>query len=207
MLPCGRAKTNTRSVSNDHVIERMQLWNAGLILFYGAGLGADGMCGGLVMFGVTMRGCGSSRHRIHSLKSTLRRFSFFLSRFDSSLSPPMQQRSGVASTSGRHPVSIGGAVSNAHPVTLSRGASPAFDAAVIGGRRGSVCCGSSQSVRFRLQFDPLDHGTSEEARFSQPAAESSVVGGAADEGGVSSSPPPRDYWKHDQPGEVRVFNR
>ena len=136
-------------------------------------------------FGVTRKGCGSAKHR-----------------FESSLLLPMQ-RSGVTSTSGRHPASIGG--SGAHPVTLSR---REFDsAAALGGlRRGSVCCGSSQSVRFRLQFDPLDHGTSEEARFSQPAAESSVVGGAADEDGVSSSPPPRDYWKHDQPGEVRVFN-
>ena len=158
-------------------------------------LSADGMCGACMIssaeFGVTRRGCDRAEHR-----------------FDSSSSLPMQQRSGVASTSGRHPASIGGAVSNAHSVTLSRRrASPAFDAVVVGGHRGSVCCGSSQSVRFRLQFDPLDHGTSEEARFSQPAAESSIVGGATEDDGVSSSPPPRDYWKHDQPGEVRVFNR
>ena len=78
----------------------------------------------------------------------------------------MMQRTGFTSTSGRQPITDHrlqcGTLTSAAPSFLHR----------LGPRhRRSIGCGSSQSLRFRLDFQPENHGTSDEARHGHPAGE------------------------------------
>ena len=78
----------------------------------------------------------------------------------------MMQRTGFTSTSGRQPITD-------HRLQCDKltSAGPGFLHRLGPRHRRSIGCGSSQSLRFRLDFQPENHGTSDEARHGYPAGE------------------------------------
>ncbi len=67
--------------------------------------------------------------------------------------------------------------------------------------RPLVSCGSSQSLRFRLEYDPDQHGTSADgSRFSQPYREAMSDEGVTQQAGSLSE----GLWARDAPDQIRI---